>query len=152
MSTPETSRFVRLRVDLVLEVDDVDAVTGAALARVADDDDLSAEERVPARDAVAADMAEALAYLVDPFGLVGDVPGVELQQASWSSEQIAYDPDSPEWDLDEDLNEDLDGDGDEVLDGDGGEFYGNGSDGASGSDMSDISGESGRWLEVGIAR
>ncbi|MFF0166085.1 hypothetical protein [Streptomyces prasinus] len=120
MSTPETSRFVRLRVDLVLEVDDVEAVTGAALARIADDDDLSAEERMPAQGAVAADAAEALAYLVDPFGLVGDVPGVELQQASWSSERIDYDPDSPEWDLDEE----------------GEEFYGDGFDGAPG-DTSD---------------
>lgn len=48
------------------------------------------------------DTAEALAYLVDPFDLVSQVPGVELQQASWSSERIDYDPDSPEWDLDED--------------------------------------------------
>jgi hypothetical protein len=30
------------------------------------------------------------------------VPGVELAQASWSSEAIDYDPDSPEWGLDED--------------------------------------------------
>jgi hypothetical protein len=27
---------------------------------------------------------------------------VELQQASWSSERVAHDPDSPEWLLDED--------------------------------------------------
>ncbi|MFJ2762148.1 hypothetical protein [Streptomyces prasinus] len=107
-------------MDLVLEVDDVEAVTGAALARIADDDDLSAEERMPAQGAVAADAAEALAYLVDPFGLVGAAPGVELQQASWSSERIDYDPDSPEWDLDEE----------------GEEFYGDGFDGAPG-DASD---------------
>lgn len=114
---------MRLRVDLVLEVDDVDAVTGAALARIADDGDLSAEERMPAQDAVAEDAAEALAYLVDPFGLVGDVPGVELQQASWSSERIDYDPDSPEWDLDEE----------------GDEFYDDGSDDASDGSEGDIS-------------
>ncbi|WP_237406473.1 hypothetical protein [Streptomyces sp. M2CJ-2] len=101
MSTPETSRFVRLHVDLVLQVDDEDAVTGAALARIAGDGDMTDAERLPARNAVGEDAAEALAYLVDPFNLVGDVPGVELQQASWSSEQIDYDPDSPEWDLDE---------------------------------------------------
>ncbi|MFF0107105.1 hypothetical protein [Streptomyces hirsutus] len=132
MSTPETSRFVRLRVDLVLEVDDADAVTGAALARIADDGDLSAEERTPARDAVAADTAEALAYLVDPFGLVGDVPGVELQQASWSSERIAYDPDAPEWDLDEE--------GDEFYD----DGFDDGLDDASDGAEDDVSGESGK--------
>ncbi|MGJ3560710.1 hypothetical protein ACR6C2_29025 [Streptomyces sp. INA 01156] len=109
MSTPETSRFVRLRVDLVLQVDDEKAVTSAALARIADDDDMTDDERLPARNTVNEDAAEALAYLVDPFNLVGDVPGVELQQASWSSEQIDYDPDSPEWDLDE-------GDGYELYD------------------------------------
>ncbi|MFJ5835530.1 hypothetical protein ACIQGO_01880 [Streptomyces shenzhenensis] len=102
MSTPETSRFVRLRVELVLEVEDADAVTKAAVRRVADDPEMPDAERAQAEDAVTEDTAEALAYLVDPFGLVSEVPGVELQQASWSSERIEYDPDSPDWDLDED--------------------------------------------------
>ncbi|MGC0329854.1 hypothetical protein RKD23_002844 [Streptomyces sp. SAI-170] len=114
MSTPETSRFVRLRVELVLEVDDVEAVTGAALARIAEDDEMPDTERAHAEGAVTEDTAEALAYLVDPFDLVGDVPGVELQQASWSSELIDYDPDSPDWDLGED---DVDGDEEEGDDG-----------------------------------
>ncbi|MGW3955470.1 hypothetical protein ACWEKM_32125 [Streptomyces sp. NPDC004752] len=108
MSTPETSRFVRLRVELVLEVEDADAVTKAAVRRVADDPEMPDAERAHAEDAVTEDTAEALAYLVDPFALVSEVPGVELQQASWSSERIEYDPDSPDWDLDED-----DGDGDD---------------------------------------
>lgn len=102
MSTEETSRFVRLRVELVVEVGDQEAVTRAALARIADDADMPGDERAHAEGAVTEDTAEALAYLVDPFDLVGEVPGVELAQASWSSEQIDYDPDSPEWDLDED--------------------------------------------------
>lgn len=89
-------------MELVLEVEDEEAVTGAALHRIAEEGDMPAEERVHAESAVAEDSAEALAYLVDPFSLVGEVPGVELLQASWSSEQIDYDPDSPEWDLDED--------------------------------------------------
>ncbi|MFJ4522336.1 hypothetical protein ACIP4Y_15535 [Streptomyces sp. NPDC088810] len=102
MSTEETSRFVRLRVDLVLEVHDDDAVAKAALRRIAEDPELPAGDRAPAEGAVTDDTAEALAYLVDPFDLVSEVPGVELQQASWSSERIDYDPDSPDWDLDED--------------------------------------------------
>ncbi|CAM5404894.1 putative protein OS=Streptomyces alboniger OX=132473 GN=CP975_22145 PE=4 SV=1 [Streptomyces alboniger] len=102
MSTAETSRFVRLRVELVLEVDDAGAVAGAALGRIAGDSDLPIEERAHAESAVTEDTAEALAYLVDPFDLVKEVPGVELAQASWSSEEIDYDPDSPDWDLDED--------------------------------------------------
>jgi hypothetical protein len=102
MSTEETSRFVRLRVELVVEVDDQDAVTRAALERIADDPAMPDDERAHAEGAVTEDTAEALAYLVDPFDLVGDVSGVELAQASWSSERIDYDPDSPDWDLDED--------------------------------------------------
>ncbi|KES06695.1 hypothetical protein BU52_12990 [Streptomyces toyocaensis] len=105
MSTPETSRFVRLRVEVVLEVDDEDALTKAALRRIADEGDMPAEERVHAESAVREDTAEALAYLVDPVSLVGGVPGVDLLQASWSSERIEYDPDSPEWDLDEEDGE-----------------------------------------------
>ncbi|WP_455352827.1 hypothetical protein [Streptomyces sp. SYSU K217416] len=104
MSTSETSRFVRLQVDLVLEISDFDALTGAALERIAQDEFMPDEERAHARAAVREDEAEALAYLVDPFDLVGEVPGVELAQASWSSEPIAYDPDSVEWDLDEEEN------------------------------------------------
>ncbi|MDO0926042.1 hypothetical protein QQY24_11645 [Streptomyces sp. TG1A-8] len=106
MSDEETSRFVRIRAELILEVHDEGRVTGAALRRLAGDPELPPEERSLAEGAVTEDTAEALAYLVDPFDLVSEVPGIELQQASWSSERIDYDPDSPEWDLDED-----DGDG-----------------------------------------
>ncbi|KAB1987924.1 hypothetical protein [Streptomyces triticiradicis] len=102
MSTPETSRFVRLRVEIVLEIDDADAVTRAALDRISDDADMPADERTHAEGAVTEDTAEALAYLVDPFDLVSEVPGVELAQASWSSEPVDYDPDSPDWGVDED--------------------------------------------------
>ncbi|WP_406122794.1 hypothetical protein [Streptomyces sp. NBC_00989] len=112
MSTPETSRFVRLRVELVLEVENEDAVTKAALAKIAEDPELPGDERGHAETAVTEDTAEALAYLVDPFDLVSEMPGVELAQASWSSEEIDYDPDSPDWDIDED-----DVDGDEEADG-----------------------------------
>jgi hypothetical protein len=112
MSTEETSRFVRLRVELVLEVQDGDEVAKAALRRIAEDAELPAGERTQAESAVTEDTAEALAYLVDPFDLVSEVPGVELQQASWSSERIDFDPDSPDWDMDED-----DGADDEEEDG-----------------------------------
>ncbi|SER39183.1 hypothetical protein SAMN04487983_1015141 [Streptomyces sp. yr375] len=77
-------------------------MTAAALRKLAGDAELPDDERAHAESAVTEDTAESLAYLVDPFDLVSQVPGVELQQASWSSERIDYDPDSPEWDLDED--------------------------------------------------
>lgn len=89
-------------MELVLEVHDEDAVTKQALRRLAGETDLPDDERAHAEGAVTEDTAEALAYLVDPFDLVSEVPGVELQQASWSSEAIDYDPDSPDWDLYED--------------------------------------------------
>ncbi|QLJ05242.1 hypothetical protein HZZ00_32270 [Streptomyces sp. NEAU-sy36] len=112
MNDEETSRFVRLRVELVVEVRDEDEVAKAALRRIAADQELPEAERGQAESAVTEDTAEALAYLVDPFDLVSEVPGVELQQASWSSERIDYDPDSPEWDMDGD-----DGHDDEEEDG-----------------------------------
>ncbi|MEV7435306.1 hypothetical protein [Streptomyces griseoviridis] len=102
MSIEETPRYVRLRVEVVLEVNDVDAVTKAALRRITDDEGVPDGERVHAQSAVTEDTAEALAHLVDPFDLVSEVPGVELAQASWSSEEIEYDPDAPDWELDED--------------------------------------------------
>ncbi|MEV0218027.1 hypothetical protein [Streptomyces sp. NPDC050704] len=102
MSTSETSRFVRLRVELVVEVEDENALTKTALGRIAEDPEIPGDERAHAESAVTEDTAEAIAYLVDPFDLVSQVPGVDLAQASWSSEQIDYDPDSPDWDLDED--------------------------------------------------
>ncbi|MEV6587675.1 hypothetical protein [Streptomyces acidicola] len=102
MSTSETSQFIRLRVELVVEVESADALTKAALDRIEADVDLAADERVHAESAVTQDTSEALSYLVDPFDLVSEVPGVDLAQASWSSEHIDYDPDSPDWDLDED--------------------------------------------------
>lgn len=89
-------------MELVVEIDDEESVTRAALERIADDSEMPADEQAHAESAVTEDTAEALAHLVDPFDLVSEVPGVELVQASWSSEQIDYDPDSPEWDLDED--------------------------------------------------
>ncbi|MGV9879538.1 hypothetical protein [Streptomyces sp. NPDC003006] len=108
MTGDETSRYVRLRVEMVVEVDDVEKLTGTALGRIGADERMPAEERAHAEAAVKEDAAEALAYLVDPFDLVGEVPGVELTQASWSSEMVDYDPDSPDWDLGEDGDEDED--------------------------------------------
>lgn len=105
MSTPETSRYVRLHVELVLEISDPEQLTAAALTRIASDDSMPDEERDHARSSVREDGAEAVAYLVEPSELVSDVPGVELAQASWSSEEIDYDPEAVEWDLDEEDEE-----------------------------------------------
>ncbi|MGW5445171.1 hypothetical protein [Streptomyces asiaticus] len=107
MTSTETSRFVRLRVELVVEITDADRLRRAAYERIDGDESMAAEERGHAHRMVESDEAEALAYLVEPFELVEEVPGVELAQASWSSEHIDYDPRAVEWsgafsDLDED--------------------------------------------------
>ncbi|MEU8705078.1 hypothetical protein [Streptomyces sp. NPDC048565] len=123
MSTSKTPTFVRLRVEMVLEISDVDALTGTALESIAADftasgasADDSIEERTHAEETVREDAAEALASLLDPFDLVSQVPGVELAQASWSSETIDYDPDAEDWAADEDEAAD-DADEDELYDG-----------------------------------
>ncbi|MEU6057424.1 hypothetical protein [Streptomyces sp. NPDC047097] len=97
MSASETSRYVRLRVELLLEVTDSDQLTAAALERVESDEFLPDEERTHARSAVREDEAEALAYLVEPTDLIGEVPGVDLAQASWSSERAEHDPEAFAW-------------------------------------------------------
>lgn len=108
---------------MVLEITDADALSGTALERLAaefgEPGGDSAEERTHAETAVREDAAEALASLVDPFDLVSEVPGVELTQASWRSEGIAYDPQDPDgWDLDDgDDEEDGDEDGDDGDEG-----------------------------------
>ncbi len=70
----------------MLEVADPDRLTSVARQRVDDDELMPDAERLAARDAVAGEPAEAIAYLVEPIALVTDLPGVELAHASWSSE------------------------------------------------------------------
>lgn len=104
----------------MVEVDDSGELSASALRRIAEDEHMPAEERLHAETAVKEDDAEALAYLVDPFDLVSGLPGVELSQASWSSEQIDYDPDAPDWDPDEDDDDEDDDTAGEVGAGGGG--------------------------------
>ncbi len=100
-------------MDVVLEIDGPEELTEAAVGRIDADEYMPEDERVHARSAVREDSAEALAYLIEPFDLVSEVPGIELVQASWSSEEVEYDPDAQEWDLDEE-----DGDEDDADDAD----------------------------------
>jgi hypothetical protein len=87
----QPSPYIRLRVDLVVEIADAEALTGSALERIANDDLMPDEERSHAEEIVAADAGEALACLVDPFDLVRELPGVELAHASWGSEEMTAD-------------------------------------------------------------
>ncbi|MCP9944813.1 hypothetical protein LUX12_08520 [Streptomyces somaliensis] len=141
MSASETSRYVRLRVDLVLEVTERDRLTDAALLRIRDDEFMPEEERAHAGAAVREDEAEALAYLVEPSRLTGGVPGVELVQASWSSERAVHDPDADAWRLDDDL----DGGPDDDPDDDPGGAPGGAPGGPGGGPGGDDPGESDGW-------
>lgn len=105
---------------MVLEITDADALSGTALESIAaeygEPGGESAEERMHAESAVRKDGAEALASLIDPFDLVSEVPGVELAQASWTSEIIDYDPEDPDaWDLDDEVEGYGDGDEDDIA-------------------------------------
>ncbi|WP_322785082.1 hypothetical protein [Streptomyces profundus] len=112
------ARHVRVRVEMVLEIAEPDELISAAWSRIEGDTLMPAEEREQAARAVSRDEAEAVAYLIDPVDLVGEVPGVVLAQASWSSERAAFDPDLA-WDEPDDALDDdgLDDDApDEGLD------------------------------------
>ncbi|MEU5717947.1 hypothetical protein AB0G71_19540 [Streptomyces sp. NPDC020403] len=123
MTSAETPVFVRLRVEMVLEITDPDALTGTALESIAADftasgasSDESAEERTHAEETVREDGAEALASLIDPFDLIGQVPGVELAEASWSSETVDYDPDAEDRSAGQDEDETYCGVGENATD------------------------------------
>ncbi len=99
----DQTRHVRVRVEMVLEITEPDELIRAAWARIEGDELMPPEERDQAAQAVSRDEAEAVAYLIDPIDLVGEVPGVLLAQASWTSEQAEYDPDEAWDELDDDL-------------------------------------------------
>lgn len=92
--------FVRLHVEMMLEISDPAALSEAAQRRIAEDELVPDADRAPATAAVDETPAEAVAYLVDPIDLVSGLPGVELAQASWSSETADHDTADPDDDTD----------------------------------------------------
>jgi hypothetical protein len=112
MTSTETTgdgapRFVRLQIELIAEITDDSALKNAALQQVRDDEYLDEEERAQAVEAIELDPAGSLAHFVDPVQLLGDVPGVELAQATWESSHAEFDPDNEDWDLYENSGDDL---------------------------------------------
>ncbi|MBB0231565.1 hypothetical protein [Streptomyces calidiresistens] len=120
--TPEEIGRVRVRVDLLLEVADIERLTRTALARIHADELLPDEERGPAGEAVSRDPAEAIAYLVDPIELVDGLPGVELARASWSSETVDAD-DEDSW-LDDEYDDEYEENGPDGSPGAGTDGHG----------------------------
>ncbi|WP_327068565.1 hypothetical protein OG500_22955 [Kitasatospora sp. NBC_01250] len=105
-STEETSveesdapRYVRLSIELIAEITDEGALKAAALGQVEADEYLDDEERAQSVEAIELDPSGSLAHFIDPVALLGDVPGVELTQATWESAQVAYDPEEDSYEF-----------------------------------------------------
>ncbi|MFF7632526.1 hypothetical protein ACFZB9_05160 [Kitasatospora sp. NPDC008050] len=105
-STEETSveesdapRYVRLSIELIAEITDEGALKAAALGQVESDEYLDDEERAQSVEAIELDPSGSLAHFIDPVALLGDVPGVELTQATWESAQVAYDPEEDSYEF-----------------------------------------------------
>ncbi|AXI79207.1 hypothetical protein [Peterkaempfera bronchialis] len=92
-------RFVRLHIELVAQITDVEALKAAALQQVQNDEYMDDDERAQAVEAVEIDPSGSLAHFVDPLKLLGEVPGIELAQATWESAHTEFDPENEDWDL-----------------------------------------------------
>ncbi|MFE0460081.1 hypothetical protein ACFW1A_12620 [Kitasatospora sp. NPDC058965] len=88
----DAPRYVRLSIELIAEITDEAALKAAALAQVEADEYLDDDERVQSAEAIEVDPSGSLAHFIDPVALLGDVPGIELTQATWESAQVAFDP------------------------------------------------------------
>lgn len=92
-------RYVRLQIELIVEIADEKALQVAALEQVRADELLDDEERAEAVAAIEIDPAGAIAHFVDPVAMLEGVPGVELAEATWESQPVDYDPENEDWDL-----------------------------------------------------
>ncbi|MFI6583471.1 hypothetical protein [Embleya sp. NPDC050493] len=97
-SSDTTTRYIRLNLEIVLEVTDADALRAAALDSVKADEELSPGDRADATAAIESDLAESVSYLIDPFSLVEDIAGTELSEAGWQSEGAEYLPEDDDED------------------------------------------------------
>lgn len=92
-------RYVRLQIELIVEIADEKALQVAALEQVRADELLEDEERAEAIAAIEIDPAGAIAHFVDPVSMLDGVPGVELAEATWESQPVEYDPNNEDWDV-----------------------------------------------------
>ncbi|MDH6112502.1 hypothetical protein P3T36_001385 [Kitasatospora sp. MAP12-15] len=102
MTSTEASdapRYVRLSIELIAEITDEGALKAAALAQVEADEYLDDEERTQSVEAIEVDPSGSLAHFIDPVALLGDVPGIELTQATWESAQTEFDPEDDSYEF-----------------------------------------------------
>lgn len=96
MSTETAPRYIRLNVELIVELTDEGELKAAALEQLKADTEVSEEARVEAIAALESDPADALSYFIDPFAVVNEAPGIELVEVGWDGELTEYDPDAEE--------------------------------------------------------
>lgn len=84
---PAHTEPVRVTVTLEVQADitDAAALRDAATTAITNDEQLPDNERAEATAAVAADVTEAVTWLLDPLTLVDDLPGVEPVGAIYST-------------------------------------------------------------------
>ncbi len=85
-------RFVRISLELIVELTDEEALRAAAVESLRTADYLPDEMRADALEAVEEDISEAVTHLIDPHDLIEGVPGIEAHEAEWVSELVEYDP------------------------------------------------------------
>jgi hypothetical protein len=95
----EQPRYVRLQIELIAQITDEAALKEAVVKQVQSDTYMDDDERAQALEAVEVDPSTALAHFIDPVQVLGEIPGVELAQASWESVHAEFDPDNEDWDL-----------------------------------------------------
>lgn len=94
MTQENSPRYIRLSLELIVELTNADELKAGALAELNSDEQIPADAKAEAAEAVRADTTEALAFFIDPFAVLGEAPGIELQEVAWDAEFTEYDPDA----------------------------------------------------------
>ncbi|WP_037608091.1 hypothetical protein [Streptacidiphilus rugosus] len=100
-SVEDAPRFIRLQIELIVEVVDEKALQAAALEQVENDEYLEDDERAEAVEAINIDPSGAIAHFVDPVAMLEGIPGVELAEAGWETQPVDYDEENEDWELSE---------------------------------------------------
>ncbi|MEY9843853.1 hypothetical protein [Streptacidiphilus sp. MAP5-3] len=92
-------RYIRLQIELIVEIVDEKALQAAALEQVEKDGYLEDDERAEAVEAINVDPSGAIAHFIDPVAMLEAIPGVELAEAGWETQPVDYDEENEDWEL-----------------------------------------------------
>src|SRR6266540_1723492 len=87
-SGPQRSRRAKIKAEAIVEITDDAAVIEAALAHMERGEFTAGGEREARQDQVKGDVVAAVGWLVDPFGLLPDVPGTRVIRAEDSTVEV----------------------------------------------------------------